>query len=135
MDNAAKRRRTRWLQRYVLNPPVKAIVWAGLAPGLVLVETKGRRTEKRRTNVVGMKVDGDVGWVVAEQGQHAGWVRNVSADPDVRVRLRRRWRAARAAVVTDDDPHARLDSFARRSHAAVVRTFGTELTSVRFEFT
>jgi deazaflavin-dependent oxidoreductase (nitroreductase family) len=81
-----------------------------------------------------MTTEGDVGWVVAEQGRHAGWVRNVEAHPNVSVRIGRRWRRAHAEVVADDDPEARLDAFDRRSHAAAVRRFGTELTTVRFDF-
>jgi len=129
-----KRRRVRWVQRYLLNPAMKALTWAGLSPGHVLIETRGRRTGRRRRNVVGMNIVDDVGWVVAEQGPQAGWVRNISADPNVRVRVRRRWRPAHARVAYDDDPGARLDAFGRRSHAAAVRRFGTELTSVRFDF-
>lgn len=130
-----KRRRVRVVQRYLLNPPVKLVVWAGLAPGYVLVESKGRRTGKRRRTVVGMSVEGSTGWVVAEQGRHAEYVRNIEADPHVRVRLRRRWRPARARLVPDDDPHTRLHAFDRPSHAANVRRFGTDLASVRFDFT
>ena len=128
-----RRRRTRVFQRYLLNPPVKMAVWAGLAPGYVLVETTGRRSGKRRRNVVGMKLDGNTGWVVAEQGRHAGYVSNLSADPAVRVRLRARWRAANATVLDDDDPQARLDTFGRPTHAATVRRFGTDLTTIRFD--
>jgi deazaflavin-dependent oxidoreductase (nitroreductase family) len=110
-------------------------VWAGLVPGYVLVETKGRRTGKRRRTVVGMDIDGSTGWVVAEQGRYAGYVRNIEVDPNVRVRIHRRWRPARARPVPDDDPHARLRSFARPIHAASVRRFGTDLVSVSFDFT
>jgi deazaflavin-dependent oxidoreductase (nitroreductase family) len=129
-----KRSRTRVVQRYLLNPPVKALVWLGLVPGLVLIETTGRRSGRRRRNVVGMHVEGDVGWVVAEQGHHAGYVSNLAAHPDVRVRIKRRWRPARGRIVQDDDPEARLDSFGRKSHAAAVRRFGTDLTTIRFDF-
>lgn len=94
----------------------------------------GRQTGKRRRNVVGLLVDGDAGWVVAEQGRHAGWVANVDAEPNVRLRQGRRWLPARGVLVPDDDVQARLDSFGRRTHAAAVRTYGTALTSVRFEF-
>jgi deazaflavin-dependent oxidoreductase (nitroreductase family) len=132
-DDARKRRRVRLLQRYVLNPPAKLAVWAGLVPGYVLVETRGRRTGKRRRNVVGVKLDGRTGWVVAEHGRHAGYVRNLEAEPDVRVRLRGRWRPARATVVDDDDPQARLDTFGRRTHAATLRRFGTDLTTIRLD--
>jgi deazaflavin-dependent oxidoreductase (nitroreductase family) len=129
----AKRRRVRFVQRYLLNPPIKLLTWTGLLAGHVLIETTGRRTGKRRRNVVGMHREGDTGWVVAEQGRHAGYVRNLDADPHVRVRLGRRWVAAEARVIDDDDPHARLEAFGR-SHAAAVRRFGTDLTTVRFTF-
>ena len=131
---ARKRKRVRLLQRYLLNPPAKLLVWAGLLPGHVLIETKGRRTGKRRRTIVGMHIDGDTGWVVAEQGRHAGYVRNLDDDPDLRVRRGRAWHRARAQVVDDDDPQARLKTFGRRSHAAAVRRLGTELATVRFDF-
>ena len=131
---ARKRKRVRLLQRYLLNPPAKLMVWAGLLPGHVLIETKGRRSGKRRRTVVGMHIDGDTGWVVAEQGRHAGYVRNLEADPDLRVRRGLHWRRARAMVVEDDDPQARLEMFGRRSHAAAVRRLGTELATVRVDF-
>jgi deazaflavin-dependent oxidoreductase (nitroreductase family) len=131
--SAAKRRRVRAVQRYLLNPPMKLAVRWGLVRGCVLVETVGRRSGRRRRTAVGMHVDGTTGWVVAEQGRWAGWVRNVEADPQVRVCLRRRWRPARARVVPDDDPEARLDAFRRPGHAAAVRRFGTELLTVRFD--
>jgi deazaflavin-dependent oxidoreductase (nitroreductase family) len=135
MDHAAKKRaRTRRFQRYLLNPPVKATVWTGLAPGYVIVETIGRTTGKVRHNVVGMHLEGDTGWVVAEQGRHAGYVRNLEAHPDVRVRVRGRWRTALARIRDDDDPQARLDRFGRRSHEAAVRRFGTDLLTIEFDF-
>jgi deazaflavin-dependent oxidoreductase (nitroreductase family) len=130
----ARRRRVRVLQRYLVNPPAKLLVWAGLVPGHVLIETRGRRTGKRRVNVVGMHADGAVGWIVAEQGRHAGYVRNLVAHPEVRVRAGWRWRTAKAEVVDHDDAELRLDTFGRRSHAAAVRRFGTDLTSVRLDF-
>jgi deazaflavin-dependent oxidoreductase (nitroreductase family) len=113
---------------------MKAVVWAGLARGYVLLETTGRRSAVRRHSVVGMHVDGETGWVVAEQGRHAGYVRNLVADPNVRVRIGRQWRRARAQLVEDDDPQARLNSFGRGSHAAAVRRFGTDLATIRFDF-
>jgi deazaflavin-dependent oxidoreductase (nitroreductase family) len=131
-EDRAKRKRTRLLQRYVLNPPVKLAVWTGLIPGYALVETVGRRSGKRRRNVVGMRVEGDTGWVVAEQGRHAGYVANLMATPGVRVRLHGKWRRARAHVLVDDDAEARLAGFSK-SHAATVRRFGTDLTTIRFD--
>lgn len=136
MSHAAdgrKRRRVRLLQRYLLNPLTKPLVWAGLVPGHALIETRGRRSGRRRRTVVGIHMEDRTGWIVAEQGAHAGYVRNLQADPDVRIRLRGRWREARAEVIPDDDPQARLDSFGRRGHASAVRRFGTDLVTVRVE--
>ncbi len=135
-DDAAaqKRRRLQWVQRHLVNPPAKAAVWCGLVPGFVLIETTGRRTGELRHTVVGMHVEGDVGWVIAEFGRHAGYVRNLEANPDVRVRMHREWRAARARILDDDDPQARLDAFHRRAHETAVRQFGTDLLTIRFDF-
>lgn len=129
-----KRRRVLVVQR-VLNPAMKLAVRLGIVPGYVLIEQLGRRSGQWRRTAVGMHVEDGTGWVVAEHGRRAGWVRNVEANPQVRVWLRGRWRPARAAVLPDDDVQARLDSFGRRSHAAAVRTFGTEPVTVRFDLT
>lgn len=109
-------------------------VWAGLVPGYVVIETKGRRTGKRRHTVVGMNIEGATGWVVAEHGRRAGYVANIEADAEVQVRHRRRWLSAHARVVPDDDPYARLRTFDRPTHEASVRCFGTDLLSIRFDF-
>jgi deazaflavin-dependent oxidoreductase (nitroreductase family) len=129
-----KRQRVRLVQRYLLNPPAALAVRAGLVPGYVLVETVGRRTGKRRRTVVGMRVEGTTGWVVAEHGRHAAYVRNIEANPEVRVCVSRQWRPARARLVPDDDARARLDTFGRPVHASNVRRFGTQLLTVRFDF-
>lgn len=128
-----KRRWVRRLQGYLLNPPAILFARLGLAPGYVLVETKGRRSGARRRTVVGMHLEGDTGFVVAEHGRHAGYVRNIQADPQVRVCLRGRWRPAVAHVLDSDDPEARLETFDRPTHAASVRRFGTALLTLRFE--
>lgn len=132
-SGARKRRLVRLWQRYVLNPPVKLLVWLGVVPGHALIETRGRRTGRRRRTVVGVHVEDSTGWIVAEHGSHAGYVRNLRSDPNVRVRLRGRWKDACAYVVPDDDPQVRLDSFGRRAHASAVRRFGTELLTVRVD--
>lgn len=135
-DRAARRRkRVRLVQRYLLNPPMKMMTWIGLVPGHVIIETKGRQSGRRRRTVVGMHVEDGTGWVVAEHGRHAGYVRNLEADSAVRVRRGFSWCSARAHIVDGDDPQARLETFGRRSHAAAVRRFGTDLTTVRVDFT
>lgn len=133
MDARTKRRLVVWLQRRLLNPPVELLVSLGVVPGYAILETVGRRTGRRRRNVVGVHQADDGLWIVAEQGRHAGYVRNLQATPRVRLRLRGRWRDGVARVAADDDPQARLASFARPIHARVVRRFGTELLSVHVE--
>ena len=100
------------LQKYVLNPPIKLALSVGLPlPGYALLETKGRKTGKPRRTPVG---DGRIGnqfWLVAEHGMKAGYVRNIERDPHVRLklrdRLRYRWHAGTAYLLTDDDPRER----------------------------
>ena len=111
---------------------MKAAVWLGLVGGHMLIETTGRTTGRRRRTVVGCRTEGEVVWVVAEQGRRAGYVRNLEADPRCRLRLRRRWRPATATLVVDDDPVARLARFDPK-HAALVQKAGTSLLTVRFE--
>ena len=132
-DDARARRRTRLVQRYLLNPPVKAMTWLGLSPRHALLETTGRKSGKTRRTVVGCTRSGATLWVVAEQGRYAGYVRNLEATPKVRVRVHRRWHDAVATIDDDDDPSARLDTFGDDRHASLVRKFGTSLLSIRIE--
>lgn len=133
MDDAGKRHTVRLLQKYLLNPPVKLAVYSGLVPGYAMLETVGRKSGLRRRTVVGAHREGTTLWVVAEQGHHAGYVRNLHANPRVRVRLGRKWHGATATVVESDDPVARLKQFRMPGHARSVQTFGTDLLSIRLE--
>jgi deazaflavin-dependent oxidoreductase (nitroreductase family) len=129
-----KRRFVTALQVHVLNPPVRALAARGLAPSVALLETTGRRSgEARRTPVTnGLERGTDTFWLVAEHGRRAAYVRNIEADPRVRVRVGGRWRTGVAHVVDDDDPAARQRTLPRLNSAAV-RTLGSELVSVRID--
>ena len=129
-----KRRLVTALQVHVLNPPVRALAAHGLAPSLALLETTGRRSgEPRRTPVTnGLERGTDTFWLVAEHGRKASYVRNIVADPHVRVRIGRRWRTGVAHVLDDDDPIARQRTLPRLNSVAV-RTFGSELVTVRID--
>jgi deazaflavin-dependent oxidoreductase (nitroreductase family) len=129
-----KRRFVRALQVHVLNPPVRALAARGLAPSVALLETTGRRSgEPRRTPVTnGLQRGTDTFWLVAEHGRKAGYVRNIEADPRVRVRVGRRWRSGVAHVLDDDDPIARQRVLPRLNSIAV-RTLGSELVTVRID--
>ncbi|MBD0322937.1 MAG: nitroreductase family deazaflavin-dependent oxidoreductase, partial [Aldersonia sp.] len=130
-------------QRWVLNPLVRILFRIGFVPfGYALLETVGRRSGSPRQVPIGNGLDGEVFWVIAEHGTAAGYVRNLVAEPRVRVKyrqgLRFRWRAGTARVLPDDDALHRQRRICRwrplRSlNAIMVRTLGTEPTTVRID--
>jgi len=134
VSSERKRRIVTALQVRVLNPPMKALAVRGLAPGVALLETAGRKSgQPRRTPVTnGLKRGSNTFWIVAEQGRKAAYVRNIEADPRVRVRVGRRWRSGVAHVLEDDDTRARQRGMPR-IHAASVRAMGTELVTLRID--
>jgi deazaflavin-dependent oxidoreductase (nitroreductase family) len=134
-----KRRLVHALQKYLLNPPIRAAMQRGLVPpGYALLETKGRKTGKPRVTPVGDGLEGDSFWIVTEHGRQAGYVRNLIADPRVRLKLRSGWRTGTARVLEDDDPRERQRLLARRHpsrrlNAFVVRALGTEHLTIRID--
>lgn len=129
-----KRRFVTAVQVKLLNPPIRALAARGLAPGIVLLETIGRTSgEPRRTPVSqGLERGTNTFWIVAEMGRKAGYVRNIEANPRVRIRLRAGWRAGTAHLLDGDDARARLRSISRLN-AASVRAMGTSLLVVRVD--
>ena len=69
---------------------------------------------------------------MSEFGEQSQYVRNIQADPRVRVRLRGRWRSGTAHLVPDDDPQARLRELPQVNSFGV-RTFGTNLLTIRVD--
>ena len=131
---SVKRSVVRTVQKYLINPPARLLIGRGLLRDYVLLETIGRKSGRRRANPVGMKIDGDVAWMVSEHGRHADYVRNIEANPRVRIRHGRSWREGTAHLVDDDDPVARLHSlWGRRGNTPAVRAMGTSLLSIRID--
>lgn len=138
-----KRRIVHALQKYLLNPPIRILFALGVAPpGYALLETTGRKTRKPRRTPVGDGRIRDQFWIVAEHGTKAGYIRNIAANPRVRVKvregLRARWYTGTAHVLSDDDPRERQRWLARQlpgsaANAAAVRFFGTALLTVRID--
>ncbi len=129
-----KRAFTTALGTYVVNPIVRALVERGLAPpSYAILETTGRKSRQPRRTPVGNGLDGDTFWIVAEHGRRAGYVRNIEADPRVRVRVHGGWRDGVAQVLLDDDPRERQRRIGLRFNAAVVRAMGTDLLTVRVD--
>lgn len=123
-----KRRLTRALGKYVVNPVVK--LCAGYVPWWSLLETTGRKSGKPRRNPVGNGLKGDTFWIVSEHGRHAGYVKNIGANPHVRIRVNGRWRTGTAHLLAEDDARKRQREL-RPVNAAFVRLMGTELMTVR----
>jgi hypothetical protein len=90
-------------QRYVANPLNRRL------PFQILLETTGRTS-----------------------GLTSQYVRNIQADPAVRVRIAGRWHHGTAHLLPDDDAVARLRTLPRFNSAAV-RAFGTDLLTVRVD--
>ncbi len=119
---------TSQFQKRVANPLMRRL------PFQTLLETTGRTSgQPRRTPLGGRKV-GDQFWFVSEFGDKSQYIRNIKANPNVRVRLNGRWHRGVAHLVPDDDPHERLKSLPQFNSMGV-RTFGTNLLTVRVDLT
>jgi deazaflavin-dependent oxidoreductase (nitroreductase family) len=100
------------LQTSVVNPLIRLAFRIGIPdPGDALLETTGRRTGNQRLTPVCDGLEGDTFWLLSQRGRDPDWVRNIEADPCVRVKLRSRrptrWRSGTAHILDDDDPHER----------------------------
>jgi deazaflavin-dependent oxidoreductase (nitroreductase family) len=138
-----KRRIVYLTQKYLFNPPVKALFSLGVVPpAYAILETRGRKTGQPRRTPVGNGLKDGTFWIVAEHGNAAGYVRNLKHDPHVRVKvrygLRYKWREGTAHVLPDDSPRERQKMLGkghpgRWLNALVVRTLGTDLLTIRID--
>ena len=53
-----------------------------------VLETRGRRTGQARLVPLALTRDGATVWVVVASGRNAAYVRNIEADPSVRIRIK-----------------------------------------------
>ncbi|MGW0705747.1 nitroreductase/quinone reductase family protein [Streptomyces sp. NPDC002643] len=115
MSRAAelKHRAVTTFQRRVGNPVLRRM------PLQTVLETTGRKSGLPRRTPVGGRRIGDSFWLVSEFGEQSQYVRNIRANPEVRVRLRGRWHEGTAHPMPEDDPIARLRSLPRFNSAAV----------------
>jgi deazaflavin-dependent oxidoreductase (nitroreductase family) len=127
------------LAKHTLNPVMKVVAALGLSfPGIVLLETTGRRTGKCRRTPVGGRLEDRSVWTVSEHGRGAGYVRNIEANPHVRVRVGRRWRTGTARLLPDDDTRQRLRTMSKgklglKLNALGVRAMRTDPMTVRID--
>lgn len=113
-------------QRRVGNPILRRL------PIQTLLETTGRKSGQPRPTPIGGRRAGREFWFVSEYGEKSQYVRNIQADPRVRLRLHGRWHTGTAHLVPDDDPRARLRTLPRLNSTGV-RAMGTNLLSLRVD--
>jgi deazaflavin-dependent oxidoreductase (nitroreductase family) len=129
-----KRRVSTFLSAKLFNRLVLAAVRAGLpTPSVVILETIGRRSGEPRRVPVSRLLEGDTLWIVTEHGRKAAYVRNIEANPRVRVRAGRRWRTGTAQVVSDVDWRELQRRLPSKLSSAVVRLMGTEHLVIRVD--
>jgi deazaflavin-dependent oxidoreductase (nitroreductase family) len=133
-----KYRLVTFVQKRIANPVVRAALDRGVPlPGYALLETIGHKSGQPRRTPVGDGLDGDTFWIVSEHGPRSAYVRNIEANPRVRVRVRGRWRSGAAHVMPEDDPRERQRILGRRLsarlNAMAVRSLGTDLLTVRID--
>jgi deazaflavin-dependent oxidoreductase (nitroreductase family) len=128
-----KRRASTFASHRLLNPFVKAAARAGLPlPAVVILETTGRKSGKPRRTPVGKALEGDTLWVLAEH-RRGGYVRNIEANPRVRVRIGRSWRDGTARVLPGDDVRERARRMPNPVNMRMVLLMASEPVTVRVD--
>jgi deazaflavin-dependent oxidoreductase (nitroreductase family) len=124
-------------------PLINATVRTLLALGLMrqstaLLETTGRKSGEPRITPITNGLSGDEFWIVTEHGGHAGYVRNIEANPRVRVRVGRRWLSGTAHFASEMAPEEALKRIVDRNPAArrnadVIRKVHTDMRVIRID--
>jgi deazaflavin-dependent oxidoreductase (nitroreductase family) len=120
-----KRRVVHAVQRRVVNP-------IGRRAPITQLETIGRKSGQPRLTALGGRLIDNQFWMVSEHGEHSDYVRNIKANPAVRLRIHGKWRSGTAHLLPDDDPIARLRQL-RGLNSLGVRTMGTDLLTIRID--
>ncbi|MET7773487.1 nitroreductase family deazaflavin-dependent oxidoreductase [Nocardia sp. NPDC005366] len=136
-----KFKRERFIGRYLANPAFRLLDRIGVRSALLAeLETTGAKTGLPRRVPVTVSIDDEGAWLICQHGQRAGWARNITADPRVRLRQGDIWHSGTAAFVPDDDVVARARTFARGTFsrpatAWTTKALETAPISVRVTFT
>ena len=140
------------IQNRVINRLVRVLLDIGLGPPTyALLETVGRRSGRPRQVPVANGLEGDIFWLICGLGDRAQYMRNIGANPRVRVKarparlrdgLRMRWRTGTAHPLPDDDARTRHRQLGRgrpgyRADGILLRmlaaTAGGKMLTVRIE--
>ena len=134
MSRERKRRISTWIGLHLVNPVARWMLERGIAPrSHALLETIGRKSGQPRRTPVGNGLRGDTFWIVTEHGHSTAYVKNIKANPRVRVKVGRRWHEGTAQLMPDDDPRERMRMLGRPLNDAVVRLVGTEQMTIRVD--
>lgn len=138
-----KRRLSRASERRLVNPIVRRMVLGGrLGSTYAVLETTGRRSGVQRRTPVANGLRGETFWLISAHGRHAHYVRNLLADPRVRLGLANggqlHWRDGTAEPLWDDDARARHRELGRgrlgyKLDGLLLRATATELTTIRID--
>lgn len=101
-------------------------------PFQTLLETTGRKSGLPRITPIGGRKVGRTFWLVAAHGTRAAYVRNIEADPRVRLRLRTRWYTGTAHPMPEDDAATRLWMLPRFNSTAI-RALKTTMMTIRID--
>ena len=124
-----KRSRAVLLWWRIANPGARLLV--AIAPWWVVLETTGCRTGRlRRVPLATGPRDGRSMWLVAVHGRQTAWLRNIEANPPVRLKRGLRWRTGTASVYPlTPDLLARFNRYARTGP----RVLGMDPLAVRVD--
>jgi deazaflavin-dependent oxidoreductase (nitroreductase family) len=124
----------RTINNRLVNPVVRPLVRRGPLDGAwALLETKGRKSGQPRATPVGNGLRGNTFWVVTEHGYASHYVKNIQADPRVRVKIGGRWRSGTAHLMPELDPRQKLRELGRPVNDALLLAIGTEQLVVRVD--
>ena len=128
-ERVAPYRVIKWYWK-VANPPWKVV--AGRVPGFVLLETTGRRTGRKHQVPVGARLQEGSVWVVTAHASEVDYIKNIKADPAVRVQVIGRWRNGVARIVPDDDAPRRAIRL-NLLNGLFMRVASADLVTVRID--
>ncbi len=129
-----KRAVSRFVTVRLVNPVVRPLARRGLlGGGTAVLETIGRKSGRPRQTPVGNGLRGDHFWIVTEHGWHSAYVKNIQANPRVRVSVGGTWRSGTAHILPDDDPRERLRWLRRPVNDTALLAVGTELLVIRVD--
>lgn len=118
------------VQRYIANPVGRRV--ARYLNSQAVLETTGRKSGQPRTTPIGGRQVGLSYWIVSEFGRKSQYVRNIEANPHVRLQIRGVWHTGVAVLLDEDDSRRRLRELPWLN-SALVRLAGSDLLTIRVD--